>query len=52
MSFWNGCRYDIKNYVVEVIFNGMTSLLHFIKYLPVVSKDDSGRERQTDTQKE
>jgi hypothetical protein len=52
MSFWNGCRNGNKNYDVEVTFNGMTSLLHFIKYLPVVSKVDSGRDTQADTQKE
>jgi hypothetical protein len=29
--FWTGCSYVIKNYGVEVTFNGMTSLLNFIK---------------------
>jgi hypothetical protein len=29
--FWNGWRYGIKRYGVKVAFNGMTSLLNFIK---------------------
>jgi hypothetical protein len=29
--FWNGCRYRIEKYGVEVTFNGMTSQLNFIK---------------------
>jgi len=36
--FWNGCSYGIKNYGVEVIFNGMTSLLNFIKIYQLVQK--------------
>jgi hypothetical protein len=35
--FWNGCSYSVKNYGVEVTFNGMTSPLNFIK-LPVGSQ--------------
>jgi hypothetical protein len=33
--FWNGCSYGIKNYG-EVTFNGMTSLLNFIKTYQLV----------------
>jgi hypothetical protein len=29
--FWNSWRYGIKKYGVEVTFNGMTSILNFIK---------------------
>jgi hypothetical protein len=29
--FWDGCSYGIKNYGVEVTFNGMASILNFIK---------------------
>jgi hypothetical protein len=36
--FWNGSRYGIKEYGVEVIFNGMTSLLNFIKIYQLVQK--------------
>jgi hypothetical protein len=35
---WNGCSYDIKNYGVEVTFNGMTFLLHFLKIYQLVQK--------------
>jgi len=45
--FWNGCSYGIKNYGVEVTFNGMTSLLNFIKIYQLVQKLIGG---QTDTQ--
>jgi hypothetical protein len=30
-SFFNGCSYGIKNCGVEVIFNGITFILNFIK---------------------
>jgi hypothetical protein len=36
--FWNGFSYSIKNYSTEVIFNGMTSLLNFIKIYQLVQK--------------
>jgi hypothetical protein len=29
--FWNGCSYGIENDGIKVSFNGMTSLLNFIK---------------------
>jgi hypothetical protein len=35
--FWKGCSYGIKNHV-EVIFNGMNSLLNFIKVYQLVQK--------------
>jgi hypothetical protein len=38
LPFWNCCRYGIKNYGVEAIFNGMTSLLNFIKNYQLVQK--------------
>jgi hypothetical protein len=38
--FWNGWRCGIKNYVVEVTFNCMSSLLNFIKNLPTGSEAD------------
>jgi hypothetical protein len=34
--FWNRWRYRIKNVGVEVIFNGMTSLLNFMKIYQLV----------------
>jgi hypothetical protein len=43
----------IKKYGVEVNFNGMTSLLNFIKNLPIGSKVirwDTQADRQTDIQ--
>jgi hypothetical protein len=45
--FWNGYRYGIKKYGVEVTFNGMTSLLNFIKIYQLVQQL-LGRDRQTD----
>jgi hypothetical protein len=36
--FWNDCSYSVKNYGVEVIFNGMTSPLNFIKLYQLVHK--------------
>jgi len=30
--FWNGSSYRIKNYGIEVIFNGMTSLQNLIQF--------------------
>jgi hypothetical protein len=47
-SFWNGWRYGIKKYGVEVTFNGMTSLLNFIKIYGLVQKLLGGTHRQTD----
>jgi hypothetical protein len=44
--FWNGCSYCIKNYGIKVTFNGMTSLLNFIKIYQLVQKLMGG----TDTQ--
>jgi hypothetical protein len=35
---WNVCRYGIKKYGVEVIFNGMTTLLNFLKVYQLVQK--------------
>jgi hypothetical protein len=48
--FWNGWSYGIKKYGVEVTFNGMTSLLNFIKNIPIGSKVIRGTHRQTDRQ--
>jgi hypothetical protein len=45
--FWNGWRYGIKKYGVEVTFNGMTSLLNFIKIYQLVQKLLGGTDRQT-----
>jgi hypothetical protein len=36
--FWNGWRYRIMKYGVEVTFNGMTSLLNSIKIYQLVQK--------------
>jgi hypothetical protein len=47
-SFWNGWRYGIKKYGFEVTFNGMTSLLNFIKIYQLVQKLFGGTHRQTD----
>jgi hypothetical protein len=44
--FWNGCSYGIKNYGVEVAFNGMTSLLK-LKNLPVGTEVDGEGGGQT-----
>jgi hypothetical protein len=46
--FWNGWRYGIKKYSVEVTFNGMTSLLNYIKIYQFVQKLLGGTHRQTD----
>jgi hypothetical protein len=49
--FWNGWRYGIKKYGFEVTFNGMTSLLNFIKIYQLVQKlleGDPQTDRQTD----
>jgi hypothetical protein len=46
--FWNGWRYGIKKYGVEVSFNGMTSPLNFIKIDQLVQKLLGGG--QTDRQ--
>jgi hypothetical protein len=47
--FCNGWSYGIKKYDVEVIFNGMTSLLNFIKIYQLVQKLLGG-DTQTDRQ--
>jgi hypothetical protein len=47
-AFWNGWIYSIKNYGVEVTFNGMTSLLNLIKLYQLVQKFMGWG--QTDTQ--
>jgi hypothetical protein len=44
--FWNAWAYRIKKYGVEVTFNGIISLLHFIKIYQLVQKL-LGRDRQT-----
>jgi hypothetical protein len=46
--FWNGCSYGIKNYGIEVTFNGNDFRTEFHKHLPVGSKVDRGTERHTD----
>jgi hypothetical protein len=48
--FWNGWKYGIRKYRVEVTFNGMTSLLNFIKIYQLVQKLLGGTHRQTDRQ--
>jgi hypothetical protein len=35
---WNGLRYVIKKYGIEANFNGMTSILNFIKIYYLVQK--------------
>jgi hypothetical protein len=47
--FWNGWRYEIKKYGVKVTFNGVTSLLNFIKVYQLVEKL-LGVDTQTDRQ--
>jgi hypothetical protein len=37
-TFWNGSSYGIKNYGVKVTFNGMTSLLKFVKICQLVQE--------------
>jgi hypothetical protein len=46
--FWNGWRYGIKKYGVEVTFNGMTSLPYFINIYQLVQKLLGATHRQTD----
>jgi hypothetical protein len=50
--FWNGWRYGIKKFGVEVTFNGMTSLLNFIKIYQLVQTllGGGGTDRQTGRQ--
>jgi hypothetical protein len=48
--FWNGLRYGIRKYGLEVTFNGMTSLLNFIKVYQLDQKLLGGTHRQTDRQ--
>jgi hypothetical protein len=45
--FWNAWRYGINKYGVEVIINGMTSLLNFIIIYQLVQKLLGGTHRQT-----
>jgi hypothetical protein len=46
--FWNGWRYGIRKYGAEVTFNGMTSVLNFIKIYQLVQKVLGGTHRQAD----
>jgi hypothetical protein len=51
--FWNGWSYGIKKYSDKVTFNGMTSLLNFIKIYQLIQKllgghTDGQTDRQTD----
>jgi hypothetical protein len=49
--FWSGWRYGIKKYGVEVTFNGISSLLNFIKIYQLVQKllvGDTQTDGQTD----
>jgi hypothetical protein len=51
--FCNGWRYGIKKYGIEVIFNGMTSLLNYITIYQLVQKLlgwDTQTDRRTDRQ--
>jgi hypothetical protein len=51
--FWNGWSYGIKKYSFGVTFNGMTSLLNFIKNYQLVQNVlgwGGGAHRQTDRQ--
>jgi hypothetical protein len=48
--YWNAWRYEIKKYGVEVTFNGMTSLLNFIKIYQFVQKLLGGTHKHTDRQ--
>jgi hypothetical protein len=48
--FWNGWRYGIMKYGIEVTLNCMTSLLNFIKIYQLVQKLLGGTHRQTDGQ--
>jgi hypothetical protein len=49
--FWNSWSYGTKKYGVEVTFNGMTSLLNFIKIYQLVQTLLGGHtHRQTDRQ--
>jgi uncharacterized Zn-finger protein len=48
--FWNGWSYGIKKYGVEVTFNGMTSILNFIRMYHLFQKLLGGTHKQTDGQ--
>jgi hypothetical protein len=48
LPFWNVWRYGIKKYGVKVTFNGMTSLLNFIKIYQLVPNLFVGTHRQKD----
>jgi hypothetical protein len=48
--FWNGWRYGIKKYGVEVSFNGMTPSTEFNKIYQLVQKLLGRTHRQTDRQ--
>jgi hypothetical protein len=45
--FWYAWRYGINKYGVEVTFNGITSVLNFIKIYQLVQKLLGGTLRQT-----
>jgi hypothetical protein len=42
--FWNGWSYRIKNYGIEVTFNGITPLLNFIKIYQLIQSSMGDRE--------
>jgi hypothetical protein len=44
--FWNGLRYGIKTYGIDVTFSGMVSVLNFIKVL--IGSSVIGGHRQTE----
>jgi hypothetical protein len=47
--FWNGCRYGIQNYGVEVTINGVKSLQNYIKICQLAQKFvGEGTGRRTD----
>jgi hypothetical protein len=47
-SFWNGCSYSSKKYGIGVTFNGMPSLLNFIKIYQLLQKLNGGTDRHID----
>jgi hypothetical protein len=49
-AIWNGWRYWIKKYGVDVTFNDMTSLLNFIKIYQLIQSYYGGTDRRTDGQ--
>jgi hypothetical protein len=48
--FWNGWSYGIKKHGIEVTFNGVTSLLNFMKIYELVQTLLGGTDRRTDRQ--